>query len=163
MQHQEYPKFMSHPAFEPGRVGDLVTSPDGFTYHVGGTPIRFPPVMVNGEDDEAYYAAKGYVSQSQSDPGAFMRAHSVAPATANYQPAEYPKWVGEVLVNNEEQELAILELSPIAEESKKFTEEAVGEISQMGRDGEAMRRQANEKIGVYRGQETRRRNAMERS
>lgn len=113
MQHQEYPKFMSHPAFEPGRVGDLVTSPAGFTYHVGGTPIRFPPVMVNGEDDEAYYAAKGYVSQAQSDSGAFMRAHSVAPTTANYQPAEYPKWVGEVLVNNEEEELALMERAQV--------------------------------------------------
>jgi hypothetical protein len=107
--HNEYPKMMSHPAFQPASVGTEVTSPAGFKHHVGGTPVRFPPVLVKNEDDEEYYAAKGYVSQGKSDPAAFARAvATAAPVNTGYVPQRYPMWAGGVLVNNAEEEAAAL-------------------------------------------------------
>lgn len=109
MEHQEYPKLMTHPAYDPGSIGEEVRSPSGFVYYRNGRPVRLPPVTVHNTDDEEYHKAIGYVPSGKSDPAAFARAFAVTPATANYEPQEYPKWVGDVLVQNEEEENALLE------------------------------------------------------
>jgi hypothetical protein len=109
-EFNEYPKFMTHPAYHPGDIGTEIRSPGGQSHFVGGTPIRFAPVLVNGADDEEYYAAKGYVSQGKSDAAAFQRAAAaMTPANPAYKPIEYPKWAGGVLVNSAEEEAAALE------------------------------------------------------
>lgn len=108
-EFNEYPKHMMHPAYTPGSVGQEVRGPGGFSYFVGGTPVRFPPVLVKNADDEAWYAAKGYVSQGKSDAAAFARAAQNAPAAnTGYVPQQYPKWAGGVLVNDAEEEAEAL-------------------------------------------------------
>src|ERR1700761_4872680 len=106
-EFNEYPKFMTHPGYDPGSVGEEVRGTGGFTYHVNGRPARLAPVMVHNRDDEENYAAKGYVSQGKSDPNAFAKAAAAAASAqtpAGYVPIEYPKWAGGVLVNNKEEE-----------------------------------------------------------
>jgi hypothetical protein len=103
--HQKYPRHMTHPAYTPGSIGTEVKSPGGFTYHVGGTPIRYAPVLVMDEGQEEYYKSQGYVTQGESDPAAFAAAvATMRPAGEEYEPQEYPKWVGGKLVQNAEEE-----------------------------------------------------------
>lgn len=104
-EHNEYPKHMVHPGFKPGVVGQKVVSEHGFSYHVGGEAIRFAPVLVTDESQEAYHASQGYQSIGKSDPAAFARAVAAAqPVSATYVAQEYPKWVGGVLVKDAEEE-----------------------------------------------------------
>lgn len=104
-EHNEYPKHMVHPAFEPATLGTEVKSQSGYSHWVGGTAIRLAPVLVHTEDQEEYYAAKGYLSQGKSDPDAFTRAHAAGTKSmSGYRPQEYPKWAGGVLVNSREEE-----------------------------------------------------------
>jgi hypothetical protein len=104
-EFNEYPKYMTHPAYQPGHVGPEVRSPGGFTYYVGGTSIRYPPMLVPDANQEEYYASQGYVSHGKSDPAAFAAAVAAGPPPSeDYQPKEYPKWVGDFLVNNREEE-----------------------------------------------------------
>ena len=103
--HQKYPRHMTHPAYTPGSIGTEVKSPGGFTYHVGGTPIRYAPVLVMDEGQEEYYKSQGYVTQGEFDPAAFAAAvATMRPAGEEYEPQEYPKWVGGKLVQNAEEE-----------------------------------------------------------
>ena len=88
--YQEYPKVMTHPA-ESKAV-------------VHGDPARLQPVTVNSPDQEAEYEAKGY--RAFSDEAAYDRAKaSVKPTTYRYQ--EYPKWVGDKVVNSRAEEDAL--------------------------------------------------------
>lgn len=108
-EFNEYPKMMTHPGYHPGSIGEEVKSPAGYTHYVGGTSVRFAPVLVHGADDEEYHAAQGYVSQGKSDAAAFARLAAVAvPKSQTYDPVEYPKWAGGVLVNNRDEEIAAL-------------------------------------------------------
>ncbi len=112
-QHSEYPKHMAHPGYRPGKAGDEVKSPHGFSYHVGGEPIRFPPVLVMDEDQEAYHASQGYVCIGKSDPTAFARAvAAAAPQTEIHEPVLYPKWLAEIgrAVDSAEEEAEALGL-----------------------------------------------------
>jgi hypothetical protein len=104
----EFPKMMTHPAFEPARPAEEVKLPGGSIQFVGGTNIRFPPMLVQNQDQQDYYEAQGYVSQGKSDAAAFARAQTQAPAPANYVPQEYPKWVGGKIVNDAEEEAQAL-------------------------------------------------------
>ena len=118
-EYQEYPLTMAHPAYHPGDVGREVRSPHGFTYYEGGKPVRFPPVTVGSADDEEYYAAQGYKRAGKSDPAAYARAHAVAAEMSNYEPKEYPKWVGDRLVNSPEEEAGappVVEAAPVEPE-----------------------------------------------
>lgn len=109
--HTEYPKHMIHPGYQPASVGTEVRSPHGFTYFIGGTAIRFPPVLVMDADQEARHAADGYVSIGKSDPAAFARAVAAsAPPVTDYKPDEYPKWVNGRVVNSAEEEAELLGL-----------------------------------------------------
>lgn len=106
--HNEYPKHMVHPGFQPGGIGAEITSPHGFKYHAPGTSIRFPPVLVMNADQEEYQASQGYRVQGKSDPAAFARAVREMPVPVQDR-IEYPKWVGGVLCNSLEEEVAAAE------------------------------------------------------
>lgn len=108
-EFNEYPKHMTHPQYHPGSIGVEKTGAGGFKYWEGGTSVKFPPVLVHNQDDEEFHKAKGYISDAKSDINAFNRAHAVAASHTNYVPQEYPKWVGNVLVDNADEELAALE------------------------------------------------------
>lgn len=106
MDHKEYPKMMTHPQFQPGKPGPEIKSPHGFTYHTGGTPIRFPPVLVRTPDQEEYHKSLGYETLGKSDPDAFNRAVGAGqiPDHVAYVPLEYPKWVLGKMVHSREEE-----------------------------------------------------------
>lgn len=114
VDHKEYPKHMKHPQFQPGKPGPEVKSPHGFTYHVGGTPIRFPDVLVRTPDDEEYHKSLGYEVIGKSDPAAFARAVGAGqiPDQTAYQPLEYPKWVLGKLVHSREEEDRLTGVQP---------------------------------------------------
>ncbi|SRR5260221_1824428 len=76
----EYPKCLTHP--------DL------------------PAVIAATAEAEEKYLAQGYTAPGKSDPAAFEEARSGAPG--GYRPAEYPKWVNGVLVNDAKGERAAL-------------------------------------------------------
>ena len=106
IDYKEYPKMMTHPQYQPGKPGPEVKSPHGFSYHVGGTPIRFPPVLVKTPDDEEYHKSMGYESQGKCDAAAFARAVGAGqiPDHVAYKPLEYPKWVHGKLIHSREEE-----------------------------------------------------------
>ena len=107
-EHAEYPLHMAHPGFRPGVVGPEVKSPHGFTYNLPGEAIRFPPVLVNSADQEAYHTSQGYQRIGKSDPAAFARAVALAaPQAETYVPVEYPKWVNGQIANSAEEEAEI--------------------------------------------------------
>lgn len=105
-EYQEYPKHMSHPAFEPAKIGTDADARTGAPAQLG-SPMRFPPVLVQNAEQEEYYKAKGYDTIGKSDPAAF--ASAVAnPVPPNYKPQEFPKWVHGVEVRTAEEEAAII-------------------------------------------------------
>ena len=119
-QHSEYPKHMVHPGFQPGKpdrevkvIDPETGTPSWKVAYTGGKAIRFPPVLVRDEDQEAYHASQGYVSIGKSDPAAFARAVAAAAPTAEtHEPAQYPKWIAALgrSVDNAEQEAEALGL-----------------------------------------------------
>src|SRR5665647_2030304 len=113
-EYQEFPKHMAHPAYTPGSLGTEVKSPGGVPHYVGGKSARFPPVMVHNADQQEYHESQGYVAQGTTDAAAFTRAHAIAPPMSNYKPEEYPKWIGDVLVQDEDEEAALAAAPPPA-------------------------------------------------
>ena len=149
--HSEYPKHMRHPSFQPGTVGKEVVSPNGVRHNVGGSPIKFPPVLVHNPDDEEFYAAKGYVVQGQSDAAAFANAYATAEPMSDYKPQQYPKWVNGRLVENEDEEIAALDAGPVEAEAPA---EAEPERSAAELENEALKaRMAEMQDEMRQGQE----------
>jgi hypothetical protein len=104
---QKYPMMMRHPGFQAATLG---TSPDDRKGTPGqlGTPLKFPPVTVNNTAQEEYHAAQGYIAAGNGgNPAAFVQAHVAPSFDARHQ--EYPKWVGDTVVNNEAEELVAME------------------------------------------------------
>lgn len=107
-QHQEYPKHMRHAGFAPATTGEEIKSPHGFTYHKGGTPQRYPPVMVHNVMDEDHHKSLGYETVGTCSPESFARlVASNAPPIETHVAVEYPKWVNGKLVHTAEQEAAL--------------------------------------------------------
>ncbi len=105
MADQKYPVWMKHPAFQPAVIADANVTGGNI---VRGRSVRFPPVMVNTDDEVAYYEAQGYTATDKIDPHMFDPVVGDAPPYA-YQ--EYPSWVANadgknVLVQNEAQHRA---------------------------------------------------------
>lgn len=98
IEHHQYPMMMSHPHYRPAINS---TEPGK------GSPIYKPPVTVHTKDQENYHSAQGYIPNGKSNPAAFVQAH--ASPEASYQKHEYPKYVGDIVVNNEDEEFAALE------------------------------------------------------
>lgn len=104
-EFQDYPMMLSHPNAKKGQA-IAVTPGDPNTAYVS-TPDLLPPVMVEDPEQRAYYEAQGYVCNGTSDPAAFAQAVA-NPIDPAYVPQEYPKYVGDVLVNNQDEELALM-------------------------------------------------------
>lgn len=91
-----YPKTMNHPHYVPAQIERPTL----------GKPLRdgeeaqppkaamFPPVTVNTEDQEHSHRAQGYLEAGET--------------LDEYVPQMYPKWCGNVIVNSEDEELALL-------------------------------------------------------
>ena len=85
---------MTHPAFRPAALarGNDV-----------GRAIRFPPVLVQDEQQRLFHESRGYQETSMINPRTFD------PETAEpeaYVVQEYPRWERGVLVQNEQQHRA---------------------------------------------------------
>ena len=114
-EYQLYPVTMAHPAYKAARSlpipgteklnaqGDPI--PGSGDYQ--GTAERLPPVTVCSDQEREFYEAQGYKFAGDCDPSAYAAAHSSAPPDS-YVPQEYPKYVGGVLVNDEDEELSLL-------------------------------------------------------
>lgn len=130
-EHEEYPKHMVHRGYQPGFVGTKIESPHGFSYYQGGTPIRFPPVLVMTKDQEEYHASQGYESIGKSDPAAFAKAVAeAAPLVGEYKPEEYPKWVNGKTVNSAEEEAKLR--GPTLTDTGVSYQEAVAWLANQG-------------------------------
>ena len=97
--YQTYPMWLHHPHFQAAVISDDQTL---------RRPIRFPPVLVHDDEQRADHEAKGYKPGGTPNPRAFEAQVLHGPAKA-YVHQEYPKWVGDKLVQSEEQELALME------------------------------------------------------
>lgn len=110
-EFEKYPMLMAHPQYRAATVtpieGTGVLNNEGIEVRqdMQGTPERYPPVQVNNEDQEAYHAAMGYRPAGKSDPAAYAQAVAETPVDRVID--EFPKWVGDVLVNSAEEEAAL--------------------------------------------------------
>jgi hypothetical protein len=113
--YREYPKVLNHPHFQPAIVSD---DSERGAWQTGynapaGRAAQFPPVTVNGPDQEEYYVSRGYTPGTTTAPEEWQR-RMVAPrigpqvdyprfnpdGSVDYGPAgppvvdkDYPKWV----------------------------------------------------------------------
>lgn len=114
-----YPKTLHHPSFRPAilsaNVGDEQPLVSG---------VAFPPVVVYNADDEAFHVSRGWREGSEVgqlpivQPPSFQERKNIRAPLRNGvgEPQEpqvplsrdYPKYVGEKIAQNEEQEKAIL-------------------------------------------------------
>ncbi len=126
--YHEYPMMMEHPEYEP-EVKSYVegkTAADGTftTWTVPGVPGKFHPKQANTPEEADEFRALGYVSGGFADVRAYERAQ--AKINPDYDPkewpkmidgvmmkdpdtpmnleTEYPKWVGDIVVNNPTEE-----------------------------------------------------------
>lgn len=85
-----FPMWMRHPAQQAAVISDDYAGGERrATDARPGAPLRFPPVMVENEDQEEYHRAQGY-EPSAGNPTAFLKA-TVAPEPPGYQRHEYPR------------------------------------------------------------------------
>jgi len=97
---------MTHPMAQAARTESVQNGTITDTHTVQNA--RFLPVLVYNEDQEAIHAAQGYEPQGHSDPSAFARMVTIATnSDPNYEPQEYPKWVGARIANNADEERTI--------------------------------------------------------
>lgn len=108
MNYQDYPKWLSHPSMQPA----IVSSDPNMS-----RPLLYGPVLVNSEDQQKEYEAKGYVANGAPNPKAFEAVFAdreKVEVKAKYQ--EYPKWIkvgvspngdpiGKIVKNAEEEAL----------------------------------------------------------
>jgi hypothetical protein len=95
MAFQEYPKAMSHPHYQPAVLSRDTTDP--VTHQTikaaPGSPAKFPPVYVNNKDQEADYAAKGYVPNGVSDPDEYLSSVIKADKPQGHTHVDFPKYL----------------------------------------------------------------------
>ncbi len=99
-EYQRFPLWMHHPHEQPAVLSDDYGGPQGTRPALGyGAPAgrarRFPPVMVQNAEQEAYHASQGY-EPGQSSKAAFEKA----PLPSGYQQQEYPKIVNGLVVQD---------------------------------------------------------------
>jgi hypothetical protein len=134
--YQEYPKMLTHPEYEPA-VEMILEQRNGanqvISPGVPGTPAKFPSLGVHNPDEEEAALAKGYLQPGKSDPDAVQ-----ASISSPYDPArvtqewprmvngvltqdpsintsgfqEYPKWIGDKMVNSLAEEWALTGRKP---------------------------------------------------
>ena len=104
-QFQHFPMMMVHPNFQPATLGTSEDARKG-TPATFGTAMKFPPVTVQNEQQREYHEAQGYVPGGKSNPAAFVQAHAAPDPMRHHGHQEFPKFVGEILVKNEDEERA---------------------------------------------------------
>ena len=109
MDHNEYPKHMHHPHSQRGKTEKVEEYLSDKKANWQGTPDKYPPVLVYNADQEEQHRAQGYYTLGTSSPEAFAQAAAIPPAP-DYIPQQYPKWVGDKLVQSEEEER---EMTPV--------------------------------------------------
>lgn len=108
-EFQKYPMVMTHPNARKGEAVPTQIDASGQKSRVTdyiGRPDFMPPVTVNNQDQEERHVAMGYLPAGQSNPTAYDQQAN-APQPAGYEAHEYPKWIGDKLVNSIEEEQAI--------------------------------------------------------
>lgn len=110
-EYTRYPLTMAHPHFKRSQPipvpGSQVYGANGEVVRQDyqGTPERLPPVTVEDEAHEEYYKAQGYEEAGKTDPSAWVAAQAGELATDEPRAVvEYPKWVGDRIVNSAEEE-----------------------------------------------------------
>lgn len=147
--YHDFPKWLVHPEFvEEVPLVNALFDPEGRLVRaaIPGTPAKYPSLLVTDLAGQKTAFARGYIEQVAPDPRA-MEALVASPyvpgrVTSEYpkmvdgvlvqDPAidqsgfqEYPKWVGDNLVNSRAEELALNKgLEPIVDAPSAFTERA---------------------------------------
>ena len=123
-QYNHYPLRMTHPHYRPAVLGGEFKRDDGTKYYQQGSSQQFPPVTVEDRDGEEYYRAKGYEPATRGDHVAFVDAHT--PVPSSFGPIqEYPKWVGERIVKDADEEAAeIARQARVAAEAEEAAKRA---------------------------------------
>lgn len=117
-QHEEFPRYMTHPAYRRGKPDKeyKVLNESGQEIgkrYMGGESIRFPPVLARSLADRDFHLSQGYVDNGKSDAAAFSRLVADAePVQENYKPLEYPKYCfGKIVNDAAEEEARLIELN----------------------------------------------------
>lgn len=127
-EYSEYPVMLAHPdhvdavpddfTIEKGENNEIIR------HRIPGSPEKFPPMIATSKADEKKLGAKGYKRAGADNPDAIRRAkaspykpgqeaqefpkmvdgHVVNPNANRGGPAEYPKWVGDKIVNSRAEE-----------------------------------------------------------
>ena len=138
--YHDFPKWLVHPDYVEGSPNiNPLFDPEGRLVRaaIKGTPDKLPPLLVNDTAQQKAAFAQGYIEQVAPDPRA-MEALAASPyvpgrVTSEYPKMvdgvlvedpdidqsgfqEYPKWVGDNLVNSRAEELALTG-APVSVES----------------------------------------------
>lgn len=141
--YSEFPITLAHPAFKAAKSIPVPGSEirDGMgnvlRQDYRGTPEQLPPVTVNSQDEEDYYASQGYERAGKIDPSAWVQAHSDAPS-ANYAPLKYPMWRDGVLYMTAQEDPGASEEDLTLKETVE-PDKAVAEAPQAAGEAENMR------------------------
>ena len=130
-EYSEYPVMLVHPdhvdavpddfTIEKAENGEIIR------HRIPGTPEKFPPKTANSKSEEKRLGADGYKRAGHDNPDAIRTAKAnphrpgqkteefpkmvdgrvVDPGASRGGPAEYPKWIGDKLVNNLAEEEAL--------------------------------------------------------
>lgn len=143
-EYQKYPMWMAHPN---GMKSEPVKGPPDANRsgvfaqgNIVGTVEKFPPITVHNEDQEAQYEAKGYQPAGKNNPWAGTTNNT--PVPPSYVPQEYPKYVGDKLVQSAEEERALL--APIVPAVMAMVGNEDGIVSPKSRAWSPERRAAHE-------------------
>lgn len=135
-QHEEFPRYMTHPAFRPGKPDKEIkvfndAGQEVGKRYMGGESIRFAPVMARTAAQRDEHLAAGYQDNGKTDAAAFQRlVASAEPVRESYIPIEYPKFVfGKIVDNAEEAEARLIELNINADGSPREAAPASSEAS----------------------------------
>lgn len=117
-QHEEFPRYMTHPAYRRGKPDQEIkvlneSGQEVGKRYMGGESIRFPPVLARTLADRDFHLSQGYVDNGKSDAAAFSRLVADAePVQENYKPLEYPKYCfGKIVNDAAEEEARLIELN----------------------------------------------------
>lgn len=130
-EYAEYPVMLVHPGhvaavpvdwhIEKGDNGEIIR------HRIEGKPEIFPPKQANSAQEEAALGKQGYARAGQDDPEAIRRSNASPyvpgrktqeypklvdgvledPDAQQGGPIQYPKWIGDKLVNNRAEEEAL--------------------------------------------------------
>ena len=100
-EFNEYPRYMTHPAFAPATVGELVTHPSGKSHlscrwNLGAIPAHVGVIRGTAR----LLCLEGLRRSGQVGWRGVRAAGQLAPVDPSHAPQEYPKWVGNSLVQN---------------------------------------------------------------